>query len=140
MNIATIENIAYKLAATSTANLAMEKLNIDEMIVGSSASPEMRALRQSAYLYAAEQVGAYVLDRLTGVQTSTLQSELSIGHIEAFAAEAAAWYIMQTTNVAGQIENIAGGNEYMRVVAQSVIWEIAGQVGQMVVPFVLNLV
>ena len=139
MNLATIENIAYKTAATAAANLAMERLNLDEMIVGSSASPEMRALRQSAYLYAAEQVGAYILDKITGVQAPTVQNELNIEHLMAFAGEAFSWYIMNMSGVAGQIEDVMGNNEYMRVLAQSVVWELSGQLAQIGLPFVLNL-
>lgn len=140
MDLSQIEQIAYKVAANAVANLAMEKFNIDDIIVGNATSPEMIALRQSAYLFAAEEVGSMGLQVVTGATPPRLADVLSGSTLQAFVGSTIAYYIMNTTNVSAQIQKMAGNNEYARVIAQSAIYEIAGQLAQVVAPMIMNIV
>jgi len=139
MDLQQIEQIAMKVGANAVANLAMERFDLDDLIVGNSASAEMRALRQSAYLFLAEEVGSMGLQIVSGSKPPRLADVLSGSTLQAFVGSTIAYYLMNTTNVSSQIQQLAGNNEYARVIAQAVIYEISGQLAQVVAPYIINM-
>jgi hypothetical protein len=139
MDFSQIEQIAYKVGANAVANLAMEKFKIDDIIIGNATSPEMITLRSSAYLFAAEEIGSMGIQIATGGTPPRLADVLSGSTLQAFIGSTIAFYIMNTTDLSRQIQRMAGNNEYARVIAQAFIYEMAGQLAQVVAPMVMNL-
>ncbi len=139
MNIDNIEQFVYKIAAVSAANVAMDKFNIDSMILDVSNNQMLQPALESAVLFAASEVGSYGLSIATGVQPPSLQQTFSMSTLEAFVGSTAAYYLINQTDIQLRLERAVGNNVFARAAAQSVVYEMAGQIAAMVTPMIMDV-
>ena len=106
MNLDWIEHTAVRIASAAAANFAGEELNIDSLIIGNDVGGNneyVRTLKESAYLYTAQELGDMAVETVTGSQAQSPRKLFSMSMLEAFLGSTMAYYLMKKTGVATRI-------------------------------------
>ena len=92
----SVESMALRIAPLTVALVASNKLGIKDIILTGNESGEVEeAVKYSGYLIAAEMVGDYGLEQLTGLRAPSLHKDVGVGFLSSFATNVGVYYALE---------------------------------------------
>lgn len=136
MLLQNIEHIGLRLASLSAAIWASEKTNLFENIINGNETPEIMALKMSAFLSGSEYVGDMVLSRTIGITAPKLYSTLgSFGY--AFVSNAIVLYAFNKLSIDNKIISEYASPE-MKAVQLAVLFVVVQEVSHYLLSYVMK--